>query len=121
MHWWIVALVVNAGFLGAAAVLWSRAPRRTRPSVDGSAVEEARRRQQQALVIHDSVVQSIATAKLSLELGDTERGMAALEESLEAARSIITDLLGTPGSVIDLGPGDLRRTPSRTLPGAGTP
>jgi hypothetical protein len=80
-------------------------------SSGGDASVDRRLRQRHALDIHDGVVQKIATAKLSLELGNFELGMTALEESLHAARRIMTDLLGDRDSGIALGPGDLRRTP----------
>ena len=37
------------------------------------------------------------------------RGAALVEETLAASRKIISDLLGEPGSEVELGPGDLRR------------
>ena len=70
--------------------------------------DEERRRHRQAVEIHDDVVQALAVAKLSLELGQTEVGMAALEGALEAARRIVTGLLDE-GDVIDLTDGLLRR------------
>lgn len=51
-----------------------------------------RARQLQALMIHDNVVQGLVTAKLSLELGETESGMAILEETLGAAQRILGEL-----------------------------
>lgn len=78
--------------------------------VRGSAIfEDFRERRRQALDIHDNIVQGLATAKLSLELGRHEDALAAVEHTLGAARTIITDLLGEEGSGIELGPGDLRR------------
>jgi signal transduction histidine kinase len=74
--------------------------------------EEQRRRHREALEIHDNVVQGLAMAKLSLELGEVEAGMAALEETLEAARRLVTDLLGEAAGdeeVVDLTAGVLRR------------
>ncbi|HVF33081.1 MAG TPA: hypothetical protein VM933_08595 [Acidimicrobiales bacterium] len=73
--------------------------------------DEARRRYRQAIEIHDDVVQGLATAKLAIELGDREGGVAALEETLRAARRIVTDLLSgaAAGEVVDLTDGLLRR------------
>ena len=74
--------------------------------------EEQRRRHREALEIHDNIVQGLATAKLSLELGATEVGMAALEETLVAARKLVSDLLDGIGGddvVVDLTAGVLRR------------
>jgi hypothetical protein len=50
------------------------------------------------------------TAKLALELDQTNRSQEALEHSLLAARQIITDLLGEEGTELRLGPGDLVRS-----------
>ena len=79
MHWWIVGLVANlalaAGFL---AIGWTL---------------RGRLRQRQALSIHDDVLQGLVTAKLSFELGDQERGLAMLDQTLDAARRLVSDLL----------------------------
>lgn len=94
----------------AAVVYWtlrSRFPALVR----GTAMfEDLHQRRRQALEIHDNVVQGLAEAKLSLEMGETEAGLAELDRTLEASKSIITDLLGeeAPGQD-DLEPGDLRR------------
>ena len=70
--------------------------------------EDECRRHRQAVEIHDDVVQALAMAKISLELGETEAGMSALEGALEAARRIVSDLLDA-GEVLDLTDGLLRR------------
>jgi signal transduction histidine kinase len=59
--------------------------------------------------IHDNVLQGLAKTKLSLDLGRTEEGEREVEETLAASRKIISDLLGEPGSEVELRPGDLRR------------
>jgi hypothetical protein len=71
--------------------------------------EDMKARQAQALEINDNIVQGLAVAKASLEVGKDEQGRAAIEETLRRARDIITDLLGEQGSEVELGPGDLRR------------
>ena len=63
----------------------------------------------QAMELNDDVVQSLAVAKYALSLGQPERAMAAIDQSLESARSIITTLLGEQGRAGSLGPGDLVR------------
>ena len=69
-----------------------------------------RERQRQALEIHDNVVQGLALAKLSFELGDDATGRAALARSLEAARRLVNDLLDDgPAATLDLTDGALRR------------
>jgi signal transduction histidine kinase len=71
--------------------------------------EDIRVRRREALEIHDNVVQGLAAAKLSLDLGRAQEATAAVERTLAASRKIITDLLGEPGSEVALKPGDLRR------------
>ncbi len=61
--------------------------------------EQLRRRK--ALEINDNVVQGLTVAKYALDAGDYEEARQAIEQTLEAARHIITDLL-------DEGPEDLR-------------
>jgi hypothetical protein len=95
MNWWIVGLLSNltiaAGFLALGWTLRGRI------------------RQHQALSIHDDVLQGIVTAKLSFELGDPEQGMVQLDQTLESARHLVSDLLDGPR----LTPGHLRRTTTR--------
>ncbi len=71
--------------------------------------EDMAKREAQALEMHDDIVQGLSRAKLALELGRQEEGRAAVEATLAASRRIITEILGTEGSEIALGPGDLRR------------
>jgi AmiR/NasT family two-component response regulator len=52
--------------------------------------EAVRLRQRQALDVHESVVQSLAIAKLASDLGRVEESREALHEGLEAARAIVT-------------------------------
>ena len=96
MNWWIVGLLSNlaiaAGFL---AIGWTL---------------RGRLRQRQAVQIHDDVLQGLVTAKLSFELGEHERGMTALDDTLESARHLISELLDGSPAGAHLGPGDLRRT-----------
>ncbi|MGH2736766.1 MAG: PAS domain S-box protein [Actinomycetota bacterium] len=70
----------------------------------------ARLQRRQALEIHDNVVQGLAVAKLSLELGDWERGARAVARTLQAAQSMVADLMGeTPVEAGSL----VRREPAR--------
>lgn len=71
--------------------------------------EDMAKRESQALELHDGVVQGLVEAKMQLDMGHREDGRKALERTLEASRSIITGLLGKPGSEIALGPGELTR------------
>jgi hypothetical protein len=68
--------------------------------------ELAAMKRTQALALNDAVVQGLATSKMSLELGDHERGLRAVTSTLERAKTIVTDLLGEAGEVE---PGDLVR------------
>ena len=71
--------------------------------------EDMKQREARALDIHDSVVQGLAEAKLAIELGKRDEGLAHVNATLEDAKRIITDILGEEGSVVELGAGDLRR------------
>jgi DNA-binding FadR family transcriptional regulator len=76
----------------------------------GAAPARQREREQEALDIHDNIVQGLAEAQLAFDVGRPEQAREAVERTLAAARRIITDLLGEPGSGHALGPGDLRRS-----------
>ena len=79
--------------------------------------EDLKEKQRQALEINDEIVQGLVTAKLALELNQNDRSQQALEHSLDAARQIISDLLGEEGTDTRLGPGDLVRSrPARVNP-----
>ena len=71
--------------------------------------EDMAKREQQAMDLHDNVVQGLVQAKMELDLGDRKGGIASIDATLASARGIITQLLGKEGSEVALGPGDLRR------------
>ena len=50
-----------------------------------------------ALQLHDKVVQGLATAKLALDLHDEPRARDAVEAALEAARQLVSELMGQAG------------------------
>jgi hypothetical protein len=52
---------------------------------------------------------------MALELDQQDRSKDALEHSLNAARQIISDLLGEEGTERRLGPGDLVRSKPATV------
>lgn len=87
--------------------LRSRFPALVRGSV---LFEDLRERERQALEIHDNIVQGLAEAQLAFDVGREQQARAAVDRTLAAARQLITELLGEPGSGIELGPGDLRRS-----------
>ncbi len=60
-----------------------------------------------ALALNDSIVQGLTAAKMALELGDADRAERVIDETLDAARTIISDLLREVG--VDIQPGDLVR------------
>ena len=71
-------------------------------------LERREARERQALEINDGIVQALAVAEYRLAQGDHDKAREAVRESLEAARDIITDLLGEDPTVA-IQPGDLRR------------
>jgi hypothetical protein len=71
--------------------------------------EDLKVRERQALEINDNIVQGLTVAKYAMTIGAEDHSKQAIEDTLKRARGIITDLLGEPGTAIELGPGDLRR------------
>ncbi|WP_052666291.1 hypothetical protein [Nitriliruptor alkaliphilus] len=105
-------LIVIDGVTAVIAVRYWLLRSRFPALVRGAAVfEDLTTRRREALDLHDQVVQQLATAKLALELGEHDRGMAALDASLTASRRIVSDLVGDEqASEATLRPGGLRRT-----------
>jgi hypothetical protein len=80
---------------------------------DGSA-EQLRRRQ--VLEINDNIVQGLVVAKYALDADDSEHAREAVEQTLIAARRIITDLLdGSVTEELKMRPGDLIRLQPATV------
>jgi hypothetical protein len=71
--------------------------------------EDHKLRERQALEINDNIVQGLTVAKYAMTIGAEDHSKQAIDDTLVRARGIITDLLGEPGTAIELGPGDLRR------------
>jgi len=71
-----------------------------------SLFEDTRERQRHALELNDSIVQGLAAAKMSFEIGHDDDGRRMLEATLARSRTIVTEMLeqGEP-----LRPGDVRR------------
>ena len=73
---------------------------------------EARLRRRQALEINDNVVQGLVAAVYSLDAGEAEISAKYLDQTLDAARAMMDDLLEPLGDE-ELGAGDLvRATPT---------
>ena len=72
-------------------------------------LEQAQMRRQQALEINDNVVQGLTVAKLAFDLGDRDKAMRALQETLVSARGIITRLLQDIEDTDEIRPGQLVR------------
>jgi hypothetical protein len=70
---------------------------------------QAQMRRQQALEINDNVVQGLTVAKLAFDLGDRDKAMSALQETLVSARGIITRLLEEAEDTDQIQPGQLVR------------
>lgn len=89
----------------AATGVWYLSMRKRFPAlVRGTAMfEDLRERQRRAIEINDDVVQTIARAKLALEVGEEEEGSQAVSDSLAASKRIISDLLGRHGDVLEAG------------------
>jgi GAF domain-containing protein len=52
-----------------------------------------RRQARRATELNDDVVQALAVAKMHLQLGETERGVAALDQALDSSKRILAELV----------------------------
>jgi hypothetical protein len=95
--------------LGALGALANLAMERVEAENLRVQLEKATVRRQQALEINDNIVQGLAVAKYSFDLGEEAKAREAVEGTLVAARSIISELLDDIGGNVDLGPGTLTR------------
>jgi hypothetical protein len=122
-HAWDWHMVVW-GLLTAAAGIYYLALRRSQRSAPQGAqmFEDLKVRERQALEINDNIVQGLTVAKYAMSIGAEDHSRQAIEDALVRARQIITDLLGEPGTAIELGPGDLRRVaPAEVVERKGPP
>lgn len=109
------AHLVAIDLVTAGVAIYYTLMRRRFPALLTSAAmfEDLEERRRQALDIHDTIVQQLATAKLALETGHHEMGMAALDAGLESSKDIISDLIGdNPMSAANADAGGLRRLDS---------
>jgi hypothetical protein len=95
--------------LGALGALANLAMERVEAGDLRVQLDRANIRRQQALEINDNIVQGLAVAKYSFDLGQEAKAREAIEGTLVAARSIISELLEDIGGQVDLGPGALTR------------
>lgn len=96
----------------AAAGVYYWLNRMQAPSMMGGAglFEDLDKQRQQAMEIHDDVVQRIATAKMALEHGDEEAARDELDRAMDHSQEIISELLGPDEEEgLTVEPGDLRR------------
>lgn len=100
--------------LGALGALANLAMERVEAENLRVKLEKATVRRQQALEINDNIVQGLAVAKYSFDLGEEAKAREAIEGTLVAARSIISELLDDIGGSVDLGPGTLTRDRAAT-------
>lgn len=103
------AVVWDVFSAGVAAYYWSL--RRTYGSLMRGAklFEDMKERQRQALEINDNIVQGLFVAQTALALDDQEMSEQAMKDTLAAARTIISDLLGDAGTDMEVMAGGLRR------------
>ncbi|MEA2516793.1 MAG: hypothetical protein QOG16_631 [Actinomycetota bacterium] len=100
--------------LGALGALANLAMSRVAASDLRIQLEKADIRRQQALEINDNIVQGLAVAKYSFDLDQHDKARDAIEGTLVAARSIISELLEDMGGETDFGPGALTRDRAAT-------
>ena len=84
----------DISLLGAIGALLNLAMQRLDAIETEKQLVEARLRRRQALEINDNIVQKLAVAHYSFELGQDEEGKRAAEEALRAAQRTISDLVG---------------------------
>jgi hypothetical protein len=77
---------------------------------------EAQLRREKALEINDNIVQGLAIAKYAFDLDRMDQAQQAINDTLAAARAIISDLLEQIAPGQELHPGSLVRAEPATLP-----
>jgi len=90
--------------VGAAVAVYYWTLRRNYSSLMQGAklFEDLREREQQALELNDTVLQGLVVAKMALDLDDPAKAQAALSSSITSASRIITGLLDSHHSPLDL-------------------
>jgi hypothetical protein len=90
--------------IGAVVAVYYWTLRRTYSSLmEGAQLfQDLRQREQQALELNDTVLQGMVVAKMALDLDQPARASAALTSSIDSASRIITGLIGSTNSTLDL-------------------
>jgi PAS domain S-box-containing protein len=99
---------------GLVATFLRDATERLAGEAMAATLREAQVRRRQALEINDNVVQGLSAALYALEAGDPAVAVSLQRRTLEAARTMMTDLLD-PLDGTDLQPGELVRTEASTM------
>jgi hypothetical protein len=89
---------------------------RTRAVELRTRLAEAQLRREKALEINDNIVQGLAIAKYAFDLGRMDQAQQAINDTLAAARAIISDLLEQIAPGEELHPGSLVRAQPASLP-----
>jgi hypothetical protein len=103
--------------VGAAVGVYYWTLRRTYSSLMRGAklFEDIRQREHEAVQLNDAVLQGLVVAKMSLELDQRERAMDALDSAINAATSMIGNLLGANGTHVDGRRASLLRSAPATI------
>lgn len=109
VKWAFIHGLFILGATVAGLTVWKQ-NEQLRDSYQGAArrLAEAETRQRDALDLNDNVLQHLAMADYSFELGLEDRGRAAVKRSLAETQKIVAQLLSE--SVGDVEPGDLVRS-----------
>ena len=65
-------------------------------------------RQEQALELNDGIVQGLAVAKMAIETGDLDKGLEVIGHTLQQAKAVVAELLGSLEDDRGIQPGDLK-------------
>lgn len=113
--------------LGALVALYYLSLRRSYSSLTSGAAlfADLEQRERQALDLNDHVLQSLVVARMSLERGDREKALSALDSAIGSAGTIITDLVeggrGGTAHLLRSGAAVVAAPPvGATAPGAST-
>lgn len=115
VKWAVIHGVFLLGASIAGLTVWKQ-NERLRASYQEAArqLAEAETRQRDALDLNDNVLQNLAVAEYSFELGMVDKGRTALKRSMAETQKIVSELVAT--SMPDVAPGDLVRSERRSLP-----